>query len=304
VIVTGDRVCLRSRADAQSEVVHQVSTGDSLLADLTTTGRWVQVKAPAAAEVWISADLVSNGVVRAAKGVIRAGPSRNYPAIGMVVSGDSLNVRQARYGWLQIVPPDGCRLWIHRDYVRQPAPRTAAQPPKALPAQTAPSAQGELASRGVSTPAVTNEPPAKSAIVSVPPIPGAPAEGTRKAIAGTAGGSSSLPPALVPPLAPPVSGTNEARDPGRLPDSKQQGRNAVYRGVLERCTWFWRPAPYRLMVDDPRRGRRVLCYVSRIPDGAGRLEGKLVEATGRESETRRGDRPVMSADTVRECQTE
>jgi uncharacterized protein YgiM (DUF1202 family) len=113
VVVTGDRVCLRARADGQSEVVWQAPSG-TVLQSTSPGSDWVEVLAPDAASVWVSADLVSNGTVQVQKAYLRAGPGRSYQVVGSAVGSESLDVRESDGGWLRVRPTPACRLWVSR----------------------------------------------------------------------------------------------------------------------------------------------------------------------------------------------
>jgi len=306
VVVTGDRVCLRARPEARSEVVHQVSTGDALQVDLTSTGQWVEVIAPPSAEVWISSDLVSNDVVAVSKGLVRAGPSRNYSTVGTVGRGDRLVVRRRQNGWLQIAPPSSCRLWISRDYVRQAPPRLTADS----------SAGSEVLSVASSKPSslrpviMAVEFPPEAVAAGTNSTPTLPTVERTEDRSPTPVSSLTHGPAMAVGQRPgTASVVASSRALAPLPDELRgldlepgvgQDREAVYRGMLERCNWFWRAAPYRVVVEHPRRGTVVLCHVTGVPKDVDGLVGKAVEVRGREFRVRRQERPLVVAATVRE----
>lgn len=308
LIVTGDRVCLRAKADGESEVVCQVSTGERL--QRTGEGsNWVEVIAPAEAPVWVSASFVSNGVVRVSKANVRAGPGLNYTPIGSVSRGDKVDVRATEYGWARIRPPPDCRLWISSDYVR-PAPveqkAAASLGGKPIVGEDVSAPPSGVVAPPVLHPVEAPHPPAAvpqavvKADVAVSEVPkGSVASGAGAVATQSGHGVTTESVAAV---------TAEEKKPIELPtgltryemeEDAVQGRQAIYRGTMDKCTWLLRkPAPYRLLVKHARRGIVTLCYVSGDSAFLAPMDGKKVVVSGREYRLKGIDRPVVAYETV------
>lgn len=306
LVVTGDRVCLRAKADGESEVVLQVSSG-TVLQGTGEGSNWVEVVAPAEASVWIASNLVNNGVVQVAKAHVRAGPGLNYPSIGSVQRGDRVDVRSQQYGWVKIGPPASCRLWISGQYVR-PArqEKTGAEEAVAKPVVAAVAAARSpepAVSRATgaddSKPerAVPVEPP-QPRIVTPVPVPAPVLQPVVVTVASQAvvkaAAGAGEPKVAAQPAELPEALRKFEKDPGM-----EQGRHALYRGTMDKCNWLWtKPAGYRLLVNHPRRGILTLCYVSGDPSRLASLEGKMVEVAGKEYRLKGIERPVVVYESV------
>jgi SH3-like domain-containing protein len=150
VRVTGDRVNLRARPEADAEVVGQVDTGSRLTAR-SLQGDWVEVAAPDTVDGWVHREFVEEGTVRAARLNVRGGPGVNYREIGFLIRGDPVSVRATFGDWLKIAPPANASLWVHREFIQasalpKPAPTPARSPdpapnlPRPLPLPPGPAA--------------------------------------------------------------------------------------------------------------------------------------------------------------------
>lgn len=151
VRVTGDRVNLRAVAKATAETVGQVSTGDELEVVSGLDGEWVEVVPPARLDLWIFAELVQGGQVVVSKAQVRAGAGLNFNVVGSLRRGAAVQERGRLGDWLKIAPPEGCSLWVNRQYVEPvaapaagvrpagtvavPAVQTILAPPPSAPAQ-------------------------------------------------------------------------------------------------------------------------------------------------------------------------
>lgn len=309
LVVAGDRVCLRARADGGSEVVWQVSSGTVLQG----TGRgsnWVEVLAPGEASVWLATNLVINGFVQVPKAQVRAGPGMNYPVVGSAQKGDRIEVRGEAYGWVKIGPTASCRLWISRSYVKpapeqegtgrdrvvSPAVNSVAAPPRpevsvsvvpaAVGAPGAPDpASSVVSSNATAVPAA----PVSSAVRQAALSAVVPQMAARKAATGVSERDGARPPPVLP----------AALKKYEMDSDGDQGRQALYRGTMERCNWLLRkPAEYRLLVRHPRRGIVTLCYVSGDPVLLAAQDGKQVAVSGREYRLKGVERPVVVYESV------
>jgi uncharacterized protein YgiM (DUF1202 family) len=308
LVVAGDRVCLRARADGGSEVVWQVSSGTVLQG----TGRgsnWVEVLAPGEASVWLATNLVINGIVQVPKAQVRAGPGMNYPVVGSAQKDDRIEVRGEAYGWVKIGPTASCRLWISRSYVK-PAPeqkgtvrdRAVSPAVHIVAAPSRPGVSVPVVPVAVGAPGASD---AASAVVSsnataapAPPLSSAVQQAALSAVATqmvakAATGVFERDVARTPPVLP------EALKKYEMDSDGDQGRQALYRGTMERCNWLLRkPAEYRLLARHPRRGIVTLCYVSGDPVLLAAQDGKQVTVSGREYRLKGVERPVVVYESV------
>ena len=149
VRVITDRVNLRARADMDAEVVAQVSAGD-VLSVVGTNADWVEVVAPTNVSFWAYGLFIKDGVVVPDKLNVRSGPGVNYHSAVLLHKGDRVNVRRTVGDWLEIEPPPGATLWVHRSMVAHVGPV-----PPAPGLQVAVAATGSVQAAVI--PAVTNE---------------------------------------------------------------------------------------------------------------------------------------------------
>lgn len=117
--VVGDRVNLRSRPQADSEVVGQVSTGETLLAPdgIPNDAEWVKVRPPTSVDLWIFSALVKDGAVSANDTYVRCGPGSHFKPVGKLRKGDKVETRGSSGDWLRIGPVDAAELYISAAYV-------------------------------------------------------------------------------------------------------------------------------------------------------------------------------------------
>lgn len=154
--VKGDRVNLRCRPVRDSEVVCQVGHGEQL-SSLIVQEEWYGVTPPANAPVWIHKDFVQNNAV-VSKLNVRGGPGINFSSVGALNKGDKITIVKTLGDWLQIVPPPGAVLWIHRDLVEL---ATAVAPVVAEPVAIVPTV----------APSVMGKPVATNAVVAAKTLP-------------------------------------------------------------------------------------------------------------------------------------
>lgn len=127
--VAGERVNLRARPIADSEVVAQVGEG-AVLSITRSEGDWLAVRAPTNAGVWVKAEFVKAGISVSERLNIRCGPGLSYRDVGSVRKGDHLTIVEVKGDWLRIVPPPDLVLWVNRsvvapEEVEKPAPEVA-----------------------------------------------------------------------------------------------------------------------------------------------------------------------------------
>ena len=119
VRVTADHVNLRAKALLTSEVVAQAAYDERLTA-YGIGEEWVEVAAPAQADLWVAKTFVQAPAytVGANRVNVRAGPGINYNVVCTLELGETVAPRGEEIAeWLKIAPPASARLWISREYV-------------------------------------------------------------------------------------------------------------------------------------------------------------------------------------------
>lgn len=160
--VTGQRVNLRAKADLQSEVVGQVSEGDSLRVK-SILEEWLEVQPPEQIDLWVHRDFVVDGQVVGNNLNVRAGAGINYSVVGRLSRGEPVIIRGNFGEWVKISPPPRTSLWVSKSLVELPKPRVKTPLPPAPMITVETSAPPEHVSETVVTP-----PPAE---VRTPPEP-------------------------------------------------------------------------------------------------------------------------------------
>ena len=143
VRVTADNVNLRAKAVANADVVGQVAY-DTRLTAFEIGEEWVEVAAPAAADVWVMKSfVVSPGNTIGANRVnVRAGPSINYNIVATLSLGDVVEPRgEELQDWIKIAPPPAAHVFISRDYVEILSGDTAKPEIAEKPAEIAQNAE-------------------------------------------------------------------------------------------------------------------------------------------------------------------
>ena len=130
VRVTADNVNLRAKALLTSEVVAQAAY-DERLAAYEIGEEWVEVAAPAKADLWVTKSFVQApaNTIGANRVNVRAGPGINYNVVCTLALGDVVEPRGEEVAeWLKIAPPPSARLWISREFVEILSGDAAAAP--------------------------------------------------------------------------------------------------------------------------------------------------------------------------------
>ena len=119
VRVTADNVNLRAKALPTGDVVGQVGY-DTRLAAFDVGAEWVEVAAPATADLWVMKSFVQSpaNTIGANRVNVRAGPSINYNIVCTLSLGDVVEPRGEEMAeWIKIAPPPAAHLWISREFV-------------------------------------------------------------------------------------------------------------------------------------------------------------------------------------------
>lgn len=258
--VKGNRVNLRALPDGTSEVVDQVSKGDLVVGKGGVSGGWIEVVPPDSVDLWVHADLVTNGVVGVSRARIRCGPGLAYRSVGEVVEGRVLDVKGQAGEWVRVSPPSEASLWISSDYVTLVGGDSGED-----------SATKRLSwSRRV-------EKPGERARDSVAPdhVARAPSEKTVEART-----------------------REDAPPPGMLAAGRVQGEEVEYSGRLVRASMTWRPPTSLRLVKKGPDGFFVECYVLGEEKALGDMIGLEVAITGRRYWVRGSSVPVVAIDSI------
>ncbi len=123
-VVKGTRSNVRARPGLKAEPIIQLSKGASVViverktvSENGKTIEWLRIRLPAQAKCFVSAQLVTNGVVKAGDVYVRCGPSTNHRDVGKLVKGDQVEVVKTEGAWLQIKPTAQCTGWIAAELV-------------------------------------------------------------------------------------------------------------------------------------------------------------------------------------------
>ncbi len=319
--VLGDRVNLRAAPIPEAEVVAQVSRTDTLVAAGETSGDWVKVVAPERVNFWVRRDLLRDGAATTSKVHVRVGPGINYRVASALAAGERVTIRGESGEWVQIAPPAGVALWIHRRYVQDAGSAVPPAAPKPEPPTPEP-AQPETPVPALLKPRpATVEPPVEQeyrlAVAPPPAMPPflSPAPPSRSSGTQDERGGATPP---MPPTEPPVSGgagpavgqppiaTDVAGLPpklvSRLVSLRKQGEPSRYYGRLRPTGLMWRrPSRYRLVAPDATGRLQAVCYLVGDRESLGRVLGHEVCAIGREYWLTRLQQPVVVVADLEDC---
>ena len=150
-VVTADRLNVRLAPELKAPVIVRLNGGETVEVE-KTAGQFYEIAAPRNTPVYVSGVYLRSGKTTAAL-KMHADMSNAAPVLGELPAGAEVRiVRETRYGWTQIEPPAGIRLYAAKLYIRLqkplPAPTgaetgtEAAKPaPEAAPAPAAPEAE-------------------------------------------------------------------------------------------------------------------------------------------------------------------
>jgi len=102
VQVNSDGVNLRLGPGNDHEVIAQAVKGQPLTV-LGEEADWVRVVAPAGIDVWVHGELLDGQTVNFPKLLMRTGPGSHCPAIGELVQGDRVTIRDVEPGTYDLV---------------------------------------------------------------------------------------------------------------------------------------------------------------------------------------------------------
>lgn len=155
--VLADRVNLRARPLVTSEVVGQVSEGETLDV-VIVDDQWAEVVPPPRIDAWVASEFVVDGQVIVSKLNARSGAGINYNVIGTFAKNDRVTRRGSFGEWLKVAPPADARLYISREFLELKDPNAPAVPEALVPP--------------VLAPAIEPEPVVEQVAVVAPPVQG------------------------------------------------------------------------------------------------------------------------------------
>jgi hypothetical protein len=135
--VLADRVNLRARPVTSSEVVGQVSEGETLEV-VSIDEQWAEVVPPPRIDTWVASEFVVDGQVIVSKLNARSGAGINYNVIGTFAKNDRVTRRGSFGEWLKVAPPADARLYISSEFLDLAAPGAPVEPAALVPPAPAP----------------------------------------------------------------------------------------------------------------------------------------------------------------------
>ena len=283
VAIVGNRVNLRAAAVGDSEVVGQVSEGDTLPLHGALSDAWVGVGVPSRIDLWIYTPLLTGDAVKVDKAHVRAGAGLNYHAVGMLRKGDRVQIRGKAGEWTKIAPPAVATVFVTNAFVKavQPKPTPAPAPKPAAQPAPAPVPVATTATASAPKPAPSAEPVAAPALRDreTPKAPEAaiPSRGTvivsdagakhRHAIFETKASTVPVGPANIPA--------------NRLRTDRMQASDGAYFGTLAQTPVFGsHPTKYRLVTFDEHSKAQTVCYVYGNSQQLASLRGESMTVSG------------------------
>ena len=302
VRVTADNVNLRAKALLTSEVVVQARY-DERLSAFEIGEEWVEVAAPAAADLWVTKSFVQMpaNTIGANRVNVRAGPGINYNVVCTLALGDVVEPRGEEVAeWLKIAPPASARLWISREYVEilsGDAPAVAPAEPAESTANVAesPAPTGSDEPKKADKAAKKRKSKAKDPEAEAPEIPAMP--------------PADLPTPIVAPSVPEKDvALREIPVPApadlKLIPLEGQGRLTEVEGEL-RAAPLINEAPTRYRVVRWQDNRwQILCHVYGEASKFRSLQDKRVALKGRQYWIQGAAAPVLVPDQVQELPAE
>ncbi len=298
VRVTADNVNLRAKALLTSEVVAQARYDERLTA-YEIGEEWVEIAAPAAADLWITKSFVQTpaNTIGANRVNVRAGPGIAYNVVCTVELGETVEPRGEEVAeWLKIAPPASARLWISREYVEilsgdAPAVETAEKTAK-IDEKSAENPSEEPKKAEKASKKRKNKAKAEKEVPEVPAMP-----------------PVDLPTPIVAPSVPEKdSAVREIPVPApanlKLIPLEGQGRLTEVEGEL-RAAPLINEAPTRYRVVSWQDNRwKILCHVYGEASKFRSLQDKRVLLKGRQYWIQGAAAPVLVPDQVQELPAE
>lgn len=283
VAIVGNRVNLRAAAVGDSEVVGQVSDGETLPLHGAISDAWVGVGVPSRIDLWIYSPLLAGDRVNVNKAHVRAGAGLNYHSVGLLQKGDAVQIRGKAGDWTKIAPPAVATVYVTNAFVKAVVPKPAPTPAPKPVAKPAPAPEPAVAkvAAPVAPPAPVAEPIAATPIkdretVRAPEkaiasrgtvIVNEASEKHRHAVFETKESTVPVGPANIPA--------------NRLRTDRMQASDGAYFGTLAQTPVFGsHPTKYRLVSFDERSRPQTVCYVYGNARQLASLRGESMTVSG------------------------
>lgn len=114
--VTGDRVNVRSRPDANSEIVTQLDRGEEVLV-LEKGTEWSKIQAPIHSRCWVNNECIDKNVIKKDLTNVRCGPGVAFPVLVQLKKGTNLKTIEFFGDWTRIEPPVAFGVWVSSKYL-------------------------------------------------------------------------------------------------------------------------------------------------------------------------------------------
>ncbi len=299
VRVTADNVNLRAKPQLTAEVVVQARYDDRLAAR-EVGPEWVEVAAPATADLWVAKPYVQQpqNTIGANRVNVRAGPGINYNIVCTLSLGDVVQPRgEEIQDWIKIAPPADAHLWISREFVEILSADAPAAPTGAPTAELAAADNAAAEEPAAETKPARGKRKARKTEAEAPPA--VPAVAPAPAPAG------DLPTPIVSPSIPVRdSAGREIPVPPpadlKLIPLEGQGRLTEVEGEL-RAAPLINEAPTRYRVVRWQNNRwQILCHVYGEASKFRSLQDQRVRVKGREYWIQGAAAPVLVPDQVQE----
>ncbi|MBM3823155.1 MAG: hypothetical protein FJ404_09770 [Verrucomicrobia bacterium] len=273
--VRADRVNVRGKASLQSEVITQLSKGESVVIldeaaaagakqETGTPPAWLKIRMPANTPVWVNASHVdpASKSVTVRKLNIRGGVGENYSILGTVDKGAVLKEIRTVGDWMEIEAPTNTFGFVAADLITRgaapmhppasvppvaSAPNTKAPPPVTI--QTPLPVRDLSSAPDVAKPAVppaSNSNPPSTESVKAPTPPPAP----ETPVAATATLSPPKPePTNLAPAEPPVTSARPSPSNEEPPPKRVISRE----GIVKKARNIQAPDDYQLVSEESGR---------------------------------------------------
>ncbi len=284
--VSTDDVNVRCGPGTRFEIVCQADEGD-LVTVRRSTEEWSEIAPPAAAKLWVYAELIEDSTVIASRVQIRSGPGISYRPAGKLDRGYEVSIEETAGDWVRIAPPPEASVWISSQYLESPDAPVKSAPVPTTPAKPAPPPPAKPVPKPVAKPA-----PAKPAapVMSKPvaekprPVPPRP-----RPDGGADGGK------IEPPTPLPV-----ALQGRRLAKDRKQGELVRLEGEIQTARSVWgKLSSYRLVGRDAEGRVITRCYLLGNPKQLETVLGRRASIDGRQYWVHRVRYPGVRPERIR-----
>jgi len=114
--VIGDRVNVRARPNADSEIVTQLALNEDVVVIEEQPG-WTKIKAPLHSKCWVQSNFIENGMINKESVNLRCGPGTAYPVLVQMPKGTPVKTLEIFNDWTKIEPPVDFGVWVSAQYL-------------------------------------------------------------------------------------------------------------------------------------------------------------------------------------------